>query len=165
MPQAGRCARVGGREGEPPAPRTGGGGGAGPRLWGGRRRAGGGGGGRVGVSVGGQAHRARLSTPRWWGVGPSPGALPVTRVWLASLPAWLCQVCFPRTVPWPALCVCVCVLPVFGLSGIQLTPLEHRERERDYTYPALRLIQVLPGHPLADSKDETVSSLQRRTSL
>ena len=25
-----------------------------------------------------------------------------------------------------------------------------RERERDYTYPALRLIQVLPGHPLAD---------------
>ena len=24
-----------------------------------------------------------------------------------------------------------------------------RERERDYTYPALRLIQVLPGHPLA----------------
>ena len=32
-----------------------------------------------------------------------------------------------------------------------------RERERDYTYPALRLIQVLPGHPLADSKDETVS--------
>ena len=32
------------------------------------------------------------------------------------------------------------------------------ERERDYTYPALRLIQVLPGHPLADSKDETVSS-------
>ena len=34
------------------------------------------------------------------------------------------------------------------------------ERERDYTYPALRLIQVLPGHPLADSKDETVSSLQ-----
>ena len=40
-----------------------------------------------------------------------------------------------------------------------------RERERYYTYPALRLIQVLPGHPLADSKDETVSSLQRRTSL
>ena len=42
-----------------------------------------------------------------------------------------------------------------------------------YTYPALRVIQVLPGHPLADSKDETVSSislslslsLQRRTSL
>ena len=33
-----------------------------------------------------------------------------------------------------------------------------RERERDYTYPALRLIQVLPGHPLADPKDETVSS-------
>ena len=32
------------------------------------------------------------------------------------------------------------------------------ERERDYTYPALRLIQVLPGHPLADPKDETVSS-------
>ena len=25
-----------------------------------------------------------------------------------------------------------------------------------YTYPALRLIQVLPEHPLADSKDETV---------
>ena len=24
-----------------------------------------------------------------------------------------------------------------------------RERERYYTYPALRLIQVLPGHPLA----------------
>ena len=40
-----------------------------------------------------------------------------------------------------------------------------RERERDYTYPALRLIQVLPGHPLADPKDETVSSIQRRTSL
>ena len=37
--------------------------------------------------------------------------------------------------------------------------------ERDYTYPALRLIQVLPGHPLADPKDETVSSIQRRTSL
>ena len=36
-------------------------------------------------------------------------------------------------------------------------------RERDYTYPALRLIQVLPGHPLADSKDETVSSLQAVT--
>ena len=33
-----------------------------------------------------------------------------------------------------------------------------RERERDYTYPALRLIQVLPGHPLADAKDETVST-------
>ena len=40
-----------------------------------------------------------------------------------------------------------------------------RERERDYTYPALGLIQVLPGQPLADSKDETVPSLQRRTSL
>ena len=40
-----------------------------------------------------------------------------------------------------------------------------RERERDYTYPALRLIQVLLGHPLADPKDETVSSIQRRTSL
>ena len=41
-----------------------------------------------------------------------------------------------------------------------------RERDIYYTYPALRLIQVLPGHPLADSKDETVSSsLQRRTSL
>ena len=39
-----------------------------------------------------------------------------------------------------------------------------RERERYYTYPALRLIQVLPGHPLADSKDET-GVLQRRTSL
>ena len=25
-----------------------------------------------------------------------------------------------------------------------------REREKYYTYPALRLIQVLPGHPLAD---------------
>ena len=35
-----------------------------------------------------------------------------------------------------------------------------RERERDYTYPALRLIQVLPGHPLADPKDEIVSSIQ-----
>ena len=33
-----------------------------------------------------------------------------------------------------------------------------REREKYYTYPALRLIQVLPGHPLADSNDETVSS-------
>ena len=40
-----------------------------------------------------------------------------------------------------------------------------RERERYYTYPALRLIQVLPGHPLADPKDETVSPIQRRTSL
>ena len=35
-----------------------------------------------------------------------------------------------------------------------------REREKYYTYPALRLIQVLPGHPRADSRDETVSSLQ-----
>ena len=34
-----------------------------------------------------------------------------------------------------------------------------RDRERDYTNPALRLIQVLPGHPLADSKDETVPSI------
>ena len=39
------------------------------------------------------------------------------------------------------------------------------DRERYYTYPALRLTQVLPGHPLADPKDETVSSIQRRTSL
>ena len=44
-------------------------------------------------------------------------------------------------------------------------PGRERERERDYTYPALRQIQVLPGHPLADPKDETVSSIQRRTSL
>ena len=43
--------------------------------------------------------------------------------------------------------------------------IRERERERYYTYPALRLIQVLPGHPLADPKDETVSSIQRRTSL
>ena len=49
---------------------------------------------------------------------------------------------------------------VYGSGGER-----ERETERDYTYPALRLIQVLPGHPLADSKDETVSSLQRRTSL
>ena len=27
-----------------------------------------------------------------------------------------------------------------------------RERERDYTYPALRLIQVLPGHPDVDGR-------------
>ena len=27
-----------------------------------------------------------------------------------------------------------------------------RGRERDYTFPALRLTQVLPGHPLADPK-------------
>ena len=30
------------------------------------------------------------------------------------------------------------------------------ERERDYTYPALRLIQVLPGHPLADPIDSWI---------
>ena len=30
--------------------------------------------------------------------------------------------------------------------------LQLREREKYYTYPALRLIQVLPGHPLADPK-------------
>ena len=52
------------------------------------------------------------------------------------------------------------------MSGAARTS-EEKERERDiyYTYPALRLIQVLPGHPLADPKDETVSSIQRRTSL
>ena len=41
-------------------------------------------------------------------------------------------------------------------QGLPVAP----ERERYYKYPALRLIQVLPGHPLADSKDETVSSPQ-----
>ena len=28
--------------------------------------------------------------------------------------------------------------------------LAQREREKYYTYPALRLIQVLPGHPRAE---------------
>ena len=33
-----------------------------------------------------------------------------------------------------------------------LMPVE-REREKYYTFPALRLIQVLPGHALADSTE------------
>ena len=41
-----------------------------------------------------------------------------------------------------------------------------RKREEYYTYPALRLIQVLPGHPLADSqKMKQCAAIQRRTSL
>ena len=51
------------------------------------------------------------------------------------------------------------------LTQFQHQPKREREREKYYTYPALRLIQVLPGHPLADSKDETVSSLQRPNRL
>ena len=50
-------------------------------------------------------------------------------------------------------------------ESLHLSSQRERERERDYTYPALRLIQVLPGHPLTDPKDETVLSIQRRTSL
>ena len=45
-----------------------------------------------------------------------------------------------------------------GQRVLEEPSLQPLERERDYTYPALRLIQVLPGHPLADPKDVTVSS-------
>ena len=71
---------------------------------------------------------------------------------------------------------CLCVMTAFVMTNFQQEgrrgvahrvrlhvmqcsgPGQERERERDYTYPALRLIQVLPGHHLADPKDETVSS-------
>ena len=58
-----------------------------------------------------------------------------------------------------------CIHRETGIGTPRVTVSVKRERERDYTYPALRLIQVLPGHPLADPKDEIVSSIQRRTSL
>ena len=45
-----------------------------------------------------------------------------------------------------------------------------RERERYYTFPALRLMQVLPGHALADSTEHikqkvlnTVTIVQKST--
>ena len=42
------------------------------------------------------------------------------------------------------------------LSGRRVSVLsfsQERERERYYTFPALRLMQVLPGHALADSTE------------
>ena len=36
-----------------------------------------------------------------------------------------------------------------------------REREKYYTYPATRLMQVLPGHPWQIPKDETVCIKRR----
>ena len=40
-------------------------------------------------------------------------------------------------------------------TGPWQTPIEHFKQKEErgiHTYPALRLIQVLPGHPLADPK-------------
>ena len=44
----------------------------------------------------------------------------------------------------------------------QTVPGDERDREREkyYTYPALRLIQVLPGHPLADYIRLQITSLE-----
>ena len=50
-----------------------------------------------------------------------------------------------RTVPGGRAAWGLAVLPGVLEDG-------EREGEKYYTYPALKLIQVLPGHPLADSK-------------
>ena len=75
-------------------------------------------------------------------------------------------VCGPLTAASGlAMCACLAVSVFPGLSilvprlssrvalAVRADAREReREREKYYTYPATRLVQVLPGHPLADPK-------------
>ena len=67
------------------------------------------------------------------------------------------RVCYPRIVPWPALCVCVCVYArAYMHASILFFMLRYiwsskRERESLHLSSHTGLMQVLPGHTLADS--------------